>query len=334
MKSGGRWLIRTISFIVLRVLPVSSFVVLALGNSFSHADPLVQPATATIGVYAGVPYFQNNEKQIGPAPYSLISSVAWDYSGSGNNSLGPYTFIYSASSTMSVSFTSSLPVVDQHALVPDLAGVNVFGTVTGDVIASPTISGPGAPAELPGMGVEAGASGTLLSYFTVVETKLPPLIPENIPLTFGASGSGEDSEGTGYFDAFAVVLGVPGAAFYMSNATHITTVPYTYILPPSAYNFSAPIGSTYEVEVYANTYCIGYFTAPAAAEVTIDPIIGFNQAAFDAMYGTSAYNLSYYFSIVPSPNLPPPVPEPATLLLLSSGLIGLGVYGRKKFLKK
>lgn len=44
---------------------------------------------------------------------------------------------------------------------------------------------------------------------------------------------------------------------------------------------------------------------------------------------TEVYNQAFYLS---GPNTS--VPEPATMLLLGSGLIGLAGYGRKKFFKK
>ena len=57
---------------------------------------------------------------------------------------------------------------------------------------------------------------------------------------------------------------------------------------------------------------------------SVDPIIGLDQAAFDQLYGSEAFQLSDYYAVEVSPNLFP-VPEPGSWLLLASGLCAVGL---------
>jgi hypothetical protein len=70
----------------------------------------------------------------------------------------------------------------------------------------------------------------------------------------------------------------------------------------------------------ANGYPHDVFLIPNGVQLSLEDLSALNSAIQDGDFNSL-------------PNTTP-VPEPATMLLLGSGLIGLAGYGRKKFLKK
>ena len=83
----------------------------------------------------------------------------------------------------------------------------------------------------------------------------------------------------------------------------------------------------YLIEMTASCYSVASIGATVGhCLAIIDPLVFFDQAAFDAELGASSFNLADYYSIEVSSV----VPVPASVWLFGSGLIGLIGIARRK----
>ena len=167
----------------------------------------------------------------------------------------------------------------------------------------------------------ASAVSSARIYFNVELTGLPPWFPQYIPTFFSATGAASISQGTGKYSIGASVSGDPN--FPASRFSRLRdwgrvyedsfSDSVTMYLPPNNPNNPYVIDLYALVIAYAGTAGPPFDSYDSVVSAHVDPIIRFDQAAFDAMYGANSFRLADYYKLEFSPNLTvnrPPVLDP------------------------
>lgn len=224
---------------------------------------------------------------------------------------------------------------------------NTDGTVssfsaTGSATAAWDSVSASATTDTQGRGMEAwsGGAGEYKGYFHIALLQAAPFVPTGIPIDFFAEGAGSISgsgtwlnaawTGHGSVFVYAILTDAFGTMLVYQSISQEVSGPFNARFDtPSAPVFLPPGGPYYGVYLSATAAAFGSSilqtdSTTTSVTASADPVITFDQAAFDAQYGAGAFNLADYYAIVFTSDFSSQsIPEPDPRLTLSIGIFVL-----------
>lgn len=256
-------------------------------------------------------------------PTATTQAGASCYNGAKEAGLGPGPVGFTAECDYAVTLRNgSVTQMSATARTGLGPGVPLVGNV--DATASVSLSQP--DPNHPGTGYDFGyasAGGDVTFYFESERFTPGQFNPATLPIYFGAHG---DTSTTN-----PVVLNAASAQLQMTGSYGSAGAFWEAYANTNLYPSSFDEGRVFWfapgelVTVELDAACLVKIEGSCSA--FIDPVIRFDQAAFDAKYGANSFNLTDYYRLHFSDNI---VPVPAAVWLFGSGLLGLIAVARRK----